>query len=156
MKRYFILAGLIFTLIIVASGVYAIYQSKYRVSYSSIDPDTGRAITVNGVSSGEKQSDFVINGGSLLTEKGIATKQYNSLYTILKASSSGYSQVAVNAESIKHDTTTNTYTFKVRLGDIGSSKYIFVTMKVVDESTFDIKIVDDKGKIIKEELSVRV
>lgn len=156
MKRYFILAGLIFTLIIVATSVYGIYQSKYQVSYSSIDPDTGMAITVNGVSSGEKQSDFVINGGSLLKEKGIPVKQYNSLYTILKASSSGYSQVAINAASIKHDTTTNTYTFKIRLGDIGSSKYIFVTMKVVDESTFDIKVVDDKGKTIKEESSVKV
>lgn len=156
MKRYFILAGLVFTLVIVASGVYAIYQSKYQVSYSSIDPDTGMVITVNGVSSGEKPSDFVIHGGSLLKDKGVPAKQYDSLYTILKASSSGYSQVAVNAASIKRDDTTKTYTFKLRLGDIGSNRYIFVTMKVVDESTFDIKVVDDKGKIIKEESSVRV
>ncbi len=159
MKRYIIIASLIFVLILSALGVYFIYQAKFKVSYDTLDPDTGQIITVNGVTSGEKASEFSLYGSSLLIDKGMGSHQSKKVVSLLKTTvidtyKNTYKQVAINAKSLTYTKNTRVYSFKVRLGEVDSKKYIFVTITDIDMSHFSLKIDDDTSKTIKNEPSV--
>ncbi|MEO5950669.1 MAG: hypothetical protein ABIQ04_04430 [Candidatus Saccharimonadales bacterium] len=160
-KQYGILTALILLLIAAATGVYFIYQAKYQTAYDALDPDTGLVITVNGVTSGEKLPQTPVYGGALLTKLGISSVQYQKIQNVIQATvtdtyKNTYNQVAINAKSLLFDKSSRTYTFKARLGDIGSTKYIFVTIKMVSDTEFTIEIKDDESKVLKNDNSVKV
>ncbi len=156
MKRQYVILGLLILLLIVLSAVFSsIYNSKFKNSYTSLDPDTDQTITVNGVSSGENVTKTFVYGIEPLQQKGLSENQTSKLSDELikvidSKFSNNYKSISINAESVMFDSSTKTYSFKARLGDIESKVYIFIDVVVPTQKQLKVTIKDSSSKVINE------
>lgn len=136
-----------------AATVY-LYNAKYVQEYSVKDPDSGQVILVNS-STNKDRPALQLLGPQNILDKGMTTDQYVALKkdlanTISDAYRKKYKSAAINADSVAHNSETDTFSFKVRIGEIGSDNYLSVTAAITTEDTLQVTVKDATGKVLKE------
>lgn len=140
---------------------YALYRNKYVTEYSVKDPDSGQIVLYNSSRNPTPdQSPVLLTSSTRLLELGMTGGQYVALNkhitdTVIQAYGSKYETVSVNTDSTAYDGIEGVYTFRVRLGEIGSKTYLSVSAAVKSEDTLQVTIKDASGAVIKDS-SVKV
>ncbi len=156
MKRQYIVLILLTLLLIVLFAVFSsVYNAKFKTSYTSLDPDTDQTVTVNGVNSGENVTKTFVYGVEPLQQKGLSENQTSKLSDALikiidSKFNNNYKSISINAESVTFDKSTNTYSFKARLGDLESKVYVFIDVTVPNKKQLKVIIKNDSSTVISE------
>lgn len=150
--RTTIILALVFVVLSLATMY--LYNAKYVQEYSVKDPDSGQVVLFNS-STNKERPPLQLLGPQNILDKGMTTNQYAALKkdladTISNTYQKKYKSAAINADSVAHDSETDTFSFKVRVGEIGSDKYLSVTAIVTTEDTLQVTVKDDTGKVLKE------
>ena len=159
-NQYKVLTILLVVIVALGIGVSRLYHAKYIQSYNTYDPDSGQTIQYNSSTNHDEEGLLLLTDEKLLksglTEKQFTTVKQTLIQTITELYSEKYKLASINSSSIQHGNGNDDYTFKVRLGEVDSKQYIFVTLTILDPDTVQILIKDDGDKTIKQLDSIRV
>ncbi len=147
---------IILTLALVALSIVTahLYNTKYVKEYAVKDPDSGQTVVFNS-STNKDRPALQLLGPQNILDKGMTVDQYAALKksltdTISSAYPKKYKSAAINADSVALDSETDTFSFKVRLGEIGSDTYLSVTAAVTSDDTLQVTVKDSTGTVVKE------
>ena len=136
------------------AGTLQLYRSKYVNEYSVLDPDSGQTILLNSASN-RQRPDLMLLGNQKLLDMGMSYTQYSTMLTTLTNTITDtyqkqYKSAAINSNSITYDAKTSTFTFRVRVGEIGSGKYLAAKVRMLGKFGLGVTITDANGKILKD------
>lgn len=151
-KQYRLLIILATILGALSIGISHLYRAKYTTEYSVRDPDSGQIILYNSATTNNK--GLVVLTSEKLLDDGLSESQFAAFKqglatAITELYDTKYSLASVNSASIVHSPADNSYRFKVRLGDVSSSQYVFVTATITTPSTMQVVVKDSAGSTLK-------
>lgn len=117
-----------------------------KTTYDTIDPDTGKPYTVNGVHSGETFTEPWVYNTFGLKQAGVTYDQSVEIEEALKKHVTGkygdtYDAITILSPSIKLEDGER-YEFKARLGATGSNAYLQVASTIQRDGSIKTTIKD--------------
>lgn len=161
-KRNLILLGIAVVLLLASL---AIYWQNVKTPVQMIDPDSGQQIFKSsevvdkGVSSQTGYRPVVSTDQTIFTA-GLKDNEYETLvrgldeYTKKKHGDKKVIYYAINSDSVKYDSSSSTFTFKMREGDPGSNYYLDARINRVKFNVLDISLSHDSEALYSQQLKI--